>query len=114
MFGFHFGPTVPSMSPQDLAAKLQADPNTFIVDVRERNEYQAGHIPGSRHIPLGELQSRAKELPKDRELHVICLSGNRSKIATTRLLQEGYRAINVRPGMMAWRGPVEKATASSR
>ena len=74
----------------------------FVLDVRERHEFQAGHIKGARLIPLGELANQMGELPRDREILVVCRSGNRSGTAARRLAQAGYRAVNLTGGMIAW------------
>jgi rhodanese-related sulfurtransferase len=73
-----------------------------IVDVRERDEYLAGHVPGARLIPLGELTERAAELPRDGRLHVICASGTRSLQAAQWLAAAGYDAVSVAGGTQAW------------
>lgn len=85
-------------------AKARIDGTTppFLLDVREPYEYQEGHIAGARLLPLGDLARRMGELPQDREILVICRSGNRSGAATRQLAQAGYQAINLRGGMIGW------------
>lgn len=74
-----------------------------LVDVREPDEWRAGHVAGAIHIPLGTLASRASALPKDREILVICRTGNRSALAQERLEQAGFtRVTNVEGGVTAW------------
>jgi rhodanese-related sulfurtransferase len=73
-----------------------------LLDVREPDEWQAGHIEGAVHIPLGELPSRLAEVPDDGELVVVCRSGARSAQAVAWLAQNGYEALNLRGGMGAW------------
>ena len=72
------------------------------LDVRERTEWAAGHIPGALHIPLGKLHERAHELPTDRRIVAVCRSGNRSRLATAALRRAGWEADNLRGGMQAW------------
>lgn len=73
------------------------------IDVREPDEWAAGHVAEARHIPLGELPARLAELPRDRERLLICRSGNRSGAATRLLQREGFTlARNVQGGMNAW------------
>jgi rhodanese-related sulfurtransferase len=76
----------------------------WLLDVRERHEWDAGHAPGAHLIPLGELAARQDELPEDDQILVICHSGGRSAMATRALLGAGYHAANVAGGMIAWHG----------
>jgi rhodanese-related sulfurtransferase len=90
-----FPPPVPSVDPLGVAS------DAVILDVREPDEWQAGHIEGALHIPLGDLPSRSGELPGD-ELVVVCRSGGRSARAVAWLTQNGYPAVNLDGGMGAW------------
>jgi rhodanese-related sulfurtransferase len=73
------------------------------VDVREVEEWDAGHVVGARHIPLSQLAHRLHELPWDRDLLFICRSGNRSGMAATVARCAGFdRVGNVSGGMLAW------------
>lgn len=83
----------------DLAA-LPAD--GYLLDVREFEEWQAGHAPDAVHLPLSELMQRVDEVPADREVYVICRSGNRSDRAAQYLNQLGRTSLNVLGGMHAW------------
>ncbi|HEY2441603.1 MAG TPA: rhodanese-like domain-containing protein [Streptosporangiaceae bacterium] len=76
--------------------------HAYLVDVRENDEWTAGHAPGAQHIPLGLLASRCGEIPQDRELYVICRSGGRSAHATHVLNAGGWQAVNVADGMLGW------------
>jgi NADPH-dependent 2,4-dienoyl-CoA reductase/sulfur reductase-like enzyme/rhodanese-related sulfurtransferase len=73
----------------------------FILDVREPFELAVENVPGAVNIPLGQLRSRLAELPKDKEIHVICRSGQRAYYATRCLLQNGFNAKNVTGGMLS-------------
>lgn len=74
-----------------------------IVDVREKEEYNAGHIPGALLIPLSELAQRVKDVPRDTEVILVCRSGNRSQQAYDYLKQQGFTNIhNMVGGMRAW------------
>lgn len=107
MFGM-FGPQMPEIAPEMLAERLTSGEAPFIVDVREPAEYAAGHIPGSRLMPLGTLGARLMDLPRDQEIVLVCRSGGRSGRATQFLLQSGFQAVNMPGGMLAWRGPTER------
>jgi rhodanese-related sulfurtransferase len=75
-----------------------------ILDVRTDKEFKDGHIPGSLHIPLDELGTRAKKLRRDKELVVYCQSGNRSIWAIKRLMGMGFTNLhNLRGGYHAWK-----------
>lgn len=103
---------VPAIGVQELRSRLQAQPRPFLLDVREPWEYAAGHVPGAQLIPLGELERRVLEVPKDRPILAICQVGSRSLAAAGYLLSLGYRnVVNVDGGTAAWieRGyPVER------
>jgi phage shock protein E len=94
------------------AAALLNNPNVVFVDVREQSEYDAGHIPGVKLIPLGSVASRLSEIPKDKQVVAVCHSGNRSSQATALLQQQGFTNIhNMLGGMTAWTqagNPVER------
>jgi NADPH-dependent 2,4-dienoyl-CoA reductase/sulfur reductase-like enzyme/rhodanese-related sulfurtransferase len=73
----------------------------FLLDVRQPVELVVERVPGAVNIPLGELRARLKELPKDREIHVICRSAQRAYYATRILLQNGFKARNISGGMLS-------------
>ena len=73
----------------------------FLLDVREPVELIVETLPGAVNIPLGQLRSRLGELPRDREIHVICRSAQRAYSATRILLQHGFKARNVSGGMLS-------------
>jgi rhodanese-related sulfurtransferase len=82
------------------------------IDVRQPAEWRAGHAPQARLIPLGSLPSGLAEVPRDREVLLICRSGYRSGSAQRQLLPLGYEHVfNVSGGMHAWASaglPVER------
>ncbi len=84
--------------------QLQANPDAIFVDVRTAEEYATGHAEGTRLIPVDEIGDRAlDELPKDKDIYVICRSGNRSKSASETLVSLGYEHVyNVDGGTNAW------------
>lgn len=92
--------TVPSVTVSDLAGELPAE--TILLDVREDDEWAAGHAPTAQHIPLGELAGRLAELPTDNQLYVVCRAGGRSARATAYLNANGWDAINIDGGMQSW------------
>jgi rhodanese-related sulfurtransferase len=70
--------------------------------VREPEEWEAGHVPGARHVPLGQLPDRMGELGRTEPIVVICRSGSRSALATEWLTTAGFDAVNLVGGMQAW------------
>ncbi|MFE9771236.1 rhodanese-like domain-containing protein [Streptomyces sp. NPDC005931] len=78
----------------------------FLLDVRENDEWKAGHAEGALHIPISEFVARYGELteaaPQDGRVHVICRSGARSAQVTMYLAQQGIDAVNVDGGMQVW------------
>ena len=89
-----------SISPQEAQQRIEA--GAMLLDVRESIEYQTFHAPAAKLISLGVLDRRLKELPKEREILVICNSGNRSAQAAYLLSREGFNVINIKGGMVAW------------
>jgi rhodanese-related sulfurtransferase len=104
--------SVPAIDVSQLRQRLAAAPPPFLLDVREPWEYLEGHVPGAQLIPLGELEQRLNEVPRDRPILAICHTGQRSLTAAGYLLHLGYPDVsNVDGGTAAWieRGyPVER------
>lgn len=89
-------------APLPEIAAADVAPATHILDVREDDEWAAGHIDGSQHIPLGQLMGRLDELPADQQVVVTCKMGGRSARATAYLVQAGRDAVNLDGGVTAW------------
>lgn len=87
--------------PHEVAAAAVPE-GAWLLDVREDDEWAAGHAPGARHIPLGQLSGRAAEVPGDQVIYVICRSGHRSAHAAAALAGAGWQALNVAGGMQEW------------
>ncbi|WP_406201210.1 rhodanese-like domain-containing protein [Kitasatospora sp. NBC_01560] len=85
--------------PTTDAASVPAD--AALLDVREQDEWDAGHVDGALHIPMGQLIARIGELP-DEKLYVLCRVGGRSAQVVQYLVQNGRDAVNVDGGMYAW------------
>jgi len=99
-----FGGGVAAVTVQE-AAELLGDggDGALIVDVREPNEYAQARVEGAVLLPLGQLNTRFSELPKDRKLLMMCRTGSRSQNATRFLNQQGYEnATNISGGIVAW------------
>ena len=93
-------------------AKKIMDSNTDIVilDVREQNEYDEGHIPGAILIPYTEIENKAESMipDKNKEILVYCRSGRRSKIAAESLVKLGYTNVKEFGGIIDWPYQIEK------
>lgn len=104
-------PAIRSVGPVD-ARRIQLEEGAIIVDVREPHEWRAGHAPGAMHIPLGELDRKMSQLPKDRTVIVTCASGMRSRAGSRKLVRNGSTLVlNLSGGMNAWRAarlPIQK------
>ena len=83
-------------------AKGRIDDGAILLDVREPHEWAAGHAQGARHIPLGQLGQRQRELPAGRPIITVCRSGARSARAASLLVGRGREVANLRGGMRAW------------
>ncbi len=85
--------------------RLIEEQKAVVVDVREKGEYRAGRIPNSRHIPLGQISRRVKDLEKvkGRPIIVSCRSGRRSAVASIVLSKHGFSNVyNLKGGVTAW------------
>ncbi|MER7394399.1 rhodanese-like domain-containing protein [Streptomyces sp. NPDC000151] len=95
----HFG-SVPTVGVDALT------PADFLLDVREDDEWEAGHAEGALHIPMSDFVARYGELtekaPESGKVYVLCRVGGRSAQVTQYLVQQGLDAVNVEGGMQAW------------
>jgi len=85
----------------DALAKVHGE-GAVVLDVRNPDEYEAGHVPGAKLIPLGELGARQDEIPDGDPIYVVCASGGRSLQAVRAMVEAGYRAVSVAGGTKAW------------
>jgi rhodanese-related sulfurtransferase len=98
--------------PPARVADLLEDGAIQLVDVREPHEREAGHVPGSRHVPLAELTAAAPSIDPERPVVFVCRVGARSAMAAWSFARAGYDAHNVDGGMLEWSGaglPLEPA-----
>lgn len=92
------------------AYEMYQQDDVFVLDVRTQEEWDEYHAPNTTLIPLDQLPARLSEVPKDKEILVVCRSGNRSQEARDILLAAGYNATSMAGGLIDWRAngyPVE-------
>lgn len=102
------GAPVPvEITAQELNARMKAGKAPILVDVREAEERAAGTLPGSKHIPLGDLEAKIGTLPRDAEIVVFCRSGGRSGRAVEQMRAAGFaKARSLAGGLMEWSNTV--------
>ena len=94
-----FGPKVPAVGAGEV------DDEAFLLDVREDDEWRAGHAPGAHHLPMMEIPARMGEVPTEGDVVVICRSGGRSAQVVAYLVNNGWDNVrNLDGGMQSWAG----------
>ena len=98
------------ITPEDAKKIMDSGEEYIVLDVREQDEYDSGHIPGAILISYTEIENKAEELlpDKDKQLLVYCRSGRRSKIAAESLIKLGYTNVKEFGGIIDWPYEVEK------
>jgi rhodanese-related sulfurtransferase/glyoxylase-like metal-dependent hydrolase (beta-lactamase superfamily II) len=94
------GPVVRDVTAEEAIGLIEA--GALLLDVREADEWEAGHAPEATWMPLGAVQERVGELPANRTIVAICRSGGRSRALAEALVGAGYDIVNVEGGMRAW------------
>ncbi len=88
---------IPTVMVSDVGA------DAYLLDVREEDEWAAGHAPGAKHLPMMEIPVRMAEVPQDREVVVVCRVGGRSGQVVAYLRQQGWENVtNLDGGMISW------------
>ena len=100
-----------NITAEEAKALMDTEEGYIILDVREQDEYDAGHIPGAILIPYTQIDEKAKGMlpDKDQLILVYCRSGRRSKIAAEALMELGYTNIKEFGGIIDWPYEVEKS-----
>jgi rhodanese-related sulfurtransferase len=93
----------------DLKARLDASDDVFVLDVREPHELEISALAGAVNIPKGQVISRKAEIPQDKEVLIICKTGNRSRDAVSMLQEQGFtNVVNVKGGINAWAREIDR------
>lgn len=103
------------MSELPEVAVTEVPTDAVLLDVREDDEWAAGHAAGATHVPLPQLSERLSEVPAGDPVYVVCRSGGRSAKATEFLNANGWDAVNVAGGMSQWAAtgkPIESASGT--
>ncbi len=94
---------VKEIDSQELNARLAAEEDVYLLDIRSEAEVVRGMLPQSSHLPMHLIPLRMNEFPKDKEIVLYCRSGARSYHACMYLMQQGFRnVVNLRGGIIDW------------
>jgi sulfur-carrier protein adenylyltransferase/sulfurtransferase len=101
--------SMPEITATELKQRLDNGDDLQIIDVREANELEIAKIPGTVHIPLGQVLNRMSEIDANRETVVHCKMGGRSARAISALKQAGFsgKLVNLSGGITAWSNEVD-------
>lgn len=100
--------SAPEITPQELKAEVERGENLLLIDVREPHELEISVLPNVVSIPLGEVEARLDEIPRDANIVMICRSGGRSGKSTDFLLSQGYKKVrNMVTGMNGYATSVD-------
>jgi rhodanese-related sulfurtransferase len=94
--------TVAEITPTEFVARRDRGESLTLLDVREEWELGVASVPDVIHIPMGEVADRLGELDRGREVVVLCRSGRRSLQVANFLQQNGFQAVNLAGGILAW------------
>jgi rhodanese-related sulfurtransferase len=94
--------TVPEIAPGEFVARRNGGENLTLLDVREDWELGVASVPNVVHIPMGQVADRLSELDRTKEVVVLCRSGRRSLEVAKFLQQNGFNAVNLAGGILAW------------
>ena len=100
------------ITPRELQARLAAADPPMVLDVREGWELAIARLAGTRDIPMNDVPAHLSELPRDREIVVMCRSGGRSLKVAEYLDRMGFRATNLTGGILAWSRDVDPSLAT--
>ncbi len=91
---------IPQITPDEAAQRIAE--GALLLDVREDDEWTAGHAPDAQHLPLGRIEAEYMHLDRSRPVVAICRMGGRSERAAFTLRGVGFDVVNLIGGMQAW------------
>lgn len=98
---------IPEITPAEFIARRDRGDALTLLDVREEWELGVASVPGIVHIPMGDVQARIGEIDRDKEVVVMCRSGRRSLEVAKLLQQNGFAAVDLAGGILAWSREVD-------
>lgn len=99
--------TIAEIGPAEFVSRRDRGDKLTLLDVREGWELDVASVPDVQHIPMGEVADRIGEIARDREVVVMCRSGRRSLEVAKYLQQNGFNAVNLAGGVLAWSRDVD-------
>jgi len=99
--------SVPEITPTEFAARRASGAALTLLDVREDWELGVASVPNILHIPMGQVAERIDEIDRNQEVVVLCRSGRRSLEVAKFLQQNGFQAVNLAGGILAWSREVD-------
>lgn len=99
--------SIPEITPAEFLSRRAAGEAMTLLDVREEWELGVASVPGIVHIPMGDVAARIDEIDRNKEVVVLCRSGRRSLEVARYLQQNGFRAVNLAGGILAWSRDVD-------
>lgn len=94
--------TIPEISPSEFVNRRNRGEDLTLLDVREEWELGVASVPDVVHIPMGQVADRIEEIDRSKEVVVLCRSGRRSLEVAKFLQQNGFQAVNLAGGILAW------------
>jgi adenylyltransferase/sulfurtransferase len=99
--------SIPEITPAEFVARRERGEALTLLDVREPWELDVASVPGVLHIPMGDVADRVAEIDRSRQVVVLCRSGRRSLEVAKYLQQNGFDAVNLAGGVLAWSRDVD-------
>ena len=99
--------SIPEVTPAEFVARRERGETLTLLDVREPWELDVASVPGVLHIPMSEVPERLAEIDRTRQVAVLCRSGRRSLEVAKYLQQNGFDAVNLAGGILAWSRDVD-------
>jgi rhodanese-related sulfurtransferase len=99
--------SIPEITPEEFVSRRERGETLTLLDVREAWELEVASVPGVLHIPMGDVANRVAEIDRSQQVVVLCRSGRRSLEVAKYLQQNGFDAVNLAGGVLAWSRDVD-------